>query len=331
MKKKYRSFIFSAIFTIAILVVLLMNVKVNEIIQTIQQIPFLYILAGFVFHLLTYLFRIIVFKKFFQHEKISFFQLTHVHFVHNFYVHFVPASLGEFSFPILLKNKVNTEKSFSILVLTKLITLALTILLFFISLIEIIDLSIINYQWNSAHLLFALVILISGLIIYRVRFQLYAFFQRSKLGNKIIAKVKGFLKATKFQLKKFKHLWFTIFVIGNTLISMFSVAFFYLILLWGMQIELNLLEIFFVMSINIAFLVLPIKSIGGFGTTEGAWTIGLMICGIAKSPAIQAGFAIHIFALINVTIFFLTGAIMHFVSKNRNKQAVSEINFEKKD
>ena len=73
------------------------------------------------------------------------------------------------------------------------------------------------------------------------------------------------------------------------------------------------------------FLILPIKSIGGFGTTEGSWAIGLILLGITKKSAIQAGFVIHIFALINVIFLFLIGIIYVYFNKKIKRKNNNEI------
>lgn len=91
-----------------------------------------------------------------------------------------------------------------------------------------------------------------------------------------------------------------------------------------MQIELNFLEVLFVMSINVAFLVLPVKSIGGFGTTEGAWALGLMVIGVAKETAIGAGFAIHILALLNVVLLFVVGFLWQSLAKKKKNETLEE-------
>jgi uncharacterized membrane protein YbhN (UPF0104 family) len=46
----------------------------------------------------------------------------------------------------------------------------------------------------------------------------------------------------------------------------------------------------------------PIQSVGGLGTTEAGWTIGLISVGIAKSEAIILGFGLHLCVIICMTL-----------------------------
>jgi len=63
------------------------------------------------------------------------------------------------------------------------------------------------------------------------------------------------------------------------------------------------------MSIQVAILILPIKTFGGFGTSEGSWMIGMMALGIDKKIALETGFTIHIISLLSAFIFFIIGLL----------------------
>jgi len=78
---------------------------------------------------------------------------------------------------------------------------------------------------------------------------------------------------------------------------------------------LNFWQAIFISSIGIAFLILPIKSIGGFGTSEGSWAIGMVLLGFNKTTGIQTGFVTHFFALMNVILLFLFGLVIFFLKK----------------
>ena len=67
------------------------------------------------------------------------------------------------------------------------------------------------------------------------------------------------------------------------------------------------MELFFIMSLQLAILVLPIKSFAGIGTTEGVWMIGLVSLGFEKTLALESGVILHIIILISAAVFFLLG------------------------
>ena len=78
----------------------------------------------------------------------------------------------------------------------------------------------------------------------------------------------------------------------------------------SIDINLDIWDCLFLSSIAIAILILPIRSFGGFGTSEGAWALGMIILGYNEEVGIQSGFVIHIVVLINVTLLFLMGIVL---------------------
>ena len=128
-----RSFVASLVFTTIVIVFIFKYISLNDIFNAVNSVQIKYILVGFIFHILAYFFRTLVFYSFLKKDRISFFYLLYIHFIQNFYVHIVPASLGEFSFPLLLKKRIDMAKSFSVLVISRIISLALIFLLFLTS------------------------------------------------------------------------------------------------------------------------------------------------------------------------------------------------------
>jgi uncharacterized membrane protein len=52
--------------------------------------------------------------------------------------------------------------------------------------------------------------------------------------------------------------------------------------------------------------------------------IGLMVLGFSKTISVQAGFSVHIFALINVLILFFAGFLINYFSKRRKKKTLAK-------
>ena len=115
--------------------------------------------------------------SFLHQNQISFFYLLYIHFIQNFYVHIVPASLGEFSFPLLLKKRIDMAKSFSVLVISRIISLALIFLLFLTSGIYLFNFHrIIALRNNIFTLLICsgLTLLIILLVVaFRIKYKIY--------------------------------------------------------------------------------------------------------------------------------------------------------------
>ena len=326
---KNKSFIASFIFTIIVIVFIFKYISLDDIINAVNSVQIKYILIGFIFHFLAYFFRTLVFYSFLTKENVNFNYLLQIHFIQNFYVHIIPASLGEFSFPLLLKKRIDMTKSFSVLVISRIISLALILFLFLTSgiylfnFLKIIDLkSNIYTLLNYSGLILLIVVLF---IIFTIKSKINI--QKIIINNKILNKINSkFIKIhTKIKSEMFqlKNVGFIVKIIFYSLLALLCSMTFSIILLKGINIELNIFQVIFVSSIGVAFLILPIKSIGGFGTTEGSWAIGLMLFGISKQTALQAGFVVHIFALINVVFFFLIGIIFNTIN-NRNVNLINK-------
>lgn len=235
-----------------------------------------------------------------------------MHFIHNFYVHTVPASLGELSFPLLLRKMIKPEKSIPVLFVSRLLFLLLTVLFFMIALALNFDLlRDIKVDLNEYSILILLIIPVIFLWIFRGK--LLTWLNKNKLFKKIRIKVKETSVNIKEESQRFKSPGFLVAVLGFTILNILALTLTYQFILKGMELHLNLLQIIFISSIGIAFVLLPIKSIGGFGTTEGSWAIGMMLLGFDKNIAIESGFVVHIIALGNVVILFLIGVLIRSI------------------
>ena len=313
MRKNIISFISSVIFTSLLLFFLFQYISIAEIIIAIKSISFKFIITGFVFHLSTYLLRTIVLNLFLKEENISFINLLSVHFIHNFYNHLIPANLGELSFPLLLKKKVTMSKSFAALFVMRLVTGGLTLLLFVISVFYIFDvINIFDIQLKKQYL-FVLFLCILIFFIYKFRKIFIKVLLNIRYLDKLYNKINIYFKSIKHEIIKLKKPRFLFKILTNTFLSIMGLIFFYMTLLKGLNIHLNVFQFIFVFSIVFIVLILPIKTLGGFGTSEGSLAIGLMIIGITKNSAIKAGFALHIYTLVNVIILFCVGILIKYL------------------
>jgi len=310
--KKYYAFIFPIIFTSLILTFLFYSISIKEIINAFQTIPFNLILLGFIFHLSAYFFRTLTFWIFLKEERISFFNLLNAHFIHNFYMQIIPANLGELSFPVILKKKISMAKTLSVLFLSRISLLILSIIIFLFCTLYIFNIKFIFQIQKIPHILITLGTLLI-LIILVIKFK--PIILKMKYFTKVVKIIES-LRAYSVKIKEPRRL---IELIGYSLFTLLALTLYYWMILKGVNIHLNLLEVFYVSTIGIAFLLLPIKSVAGFGTIEGGWVIGLMLLNISKTQAIKAGFAIHLYALANVFILFIFG-MLYFLLKRRMKE-----------
>ena len=318
--KKLRSFLLSLVFTVLISYILLVNISLKSLLQIFRDFPVGLLLLVMLLHFSAYIFRTVTFYIFFKKEhKISFWYLLNVHFIHNFYVHIIPASLGEFSFPILLKNRIKPEETIPVLFVSRLFFLFVSIVMFIVAVI-------VNFRLFSnvkidfkQYLAIGALVIIPVVLIYFFRGRIITVFKNISLFKKFKVRIKETLSNTKFEFLKLKNPRFLITILFFNVINIFVLTLTYKLILHGMNLDLNLLQIIFISSIGIAFILLPIKSIGGFGTTEGAWAIGMLLLGFNKEISISSGFTVHLIALFNVAIFFCIGFLFKKLSDRNYK------------
>jgi uncharacterized membrane protein YbhN (UPF0104 family) len=239
------------------------------------------------------------------------------HLIHNFYVHVIPAGLGEVSFPILLKKEITTEASVSALVILRLGLLSVTVLFLFVSVMVLFGwTSLFQFElYQLIPILFAILILF---LLVKFRKNLFQKIERIKIFKKFTVYIRSVLLTIKNDLVRMKNYLFLAKVLIYMIMSFVSILLFYLVIMKGISIELSFFQVVFISSIGIVFMILPIKSIGGFGTTEGSWALGMMLLGYGKEIAIQSGFVVHIYALVNVFLFFLLGvSFKYFLLRNK--------------
>ena len=145
MNYKVRYITVSSFVTIFILYILLSNISVQSLWQVTKKLPKELLVVVFLFHLSAYVLRSYVFYLFLKKEKqIMFAYLLNIHFIHNFYVQTIPFSLGEFSFPILLRNRIKPEKIIPVVFVSRMLFLLLTILFFLFA--TVLNFEIINHM-----------------------------------------------------------------------------------------------------------------------------------------------------------------------------------------
>lgn len=310
--KKVNSVILSIVFTILILYLLFQYVSLEAIWINITKVSIKFVVIAFFFHLGAYFARGGLLYFFLKDYKVNYFWILSAHFIQNFFVHLIPASLGELSFPFLIRKRIPYSNSLSSLILTKLI-ITLSIVIGFIGSGILIFREkifyVFQYPWKLV-----LISVISCIVLVLFWFISKAILKyKDSIKSKLIKKAIDFIIQTflalKIDLKKIKSPASLILVILLAISSIVFISMFYLYILKGLNVELNIVEIVFISSIGIAFMILPLKSIGGFGTTEGSWAIGMILLGFPERIGILSGFVIHIYALINVIIIFLLGAI----------------------
>ncbi len=251
--------------------------RLRELLTSLH--PF-YLLLSLLFYLATYLFRAKRFTVMFS--QISTADLTAVMCVHTFFNNVFPFRSGEASFPIILKKLFNVELSISsgALLFVRLLDLSSLSLLFLISTLfvavgrrELLFIPLLALLTIFLFLFISLKVLKALRNRFAVIGALFYFFNR-------------FISLKKLSL------------IGlySLLTWLFKFVSFYFILK-AAGVELNLFQTIFASTFGEITTVLPIHSIGGFGTYEAGLVGGFKLLGIKTSYALTVAFYFHLILL----------------------------------
>ena len=304
--------------TIALVAILLSQIEVSDVITTLAGIDSLYLIAGFVLYICSYFFRALRFHILLNKE-VGLRDLFNIVCVHNMVNNILPARTGELSYIYLLKKLHNkkTGEGISTLLVARVFDFIIISFLFFISALVIRDLPDIVSKiiWAIVGLLMFVLLLFLALVFYdevfidiirrfanrigALRFSLVRYLLR-----------KGVETVQGFKLIKSKKLFGYVFI-TSMIIWCFQYSMLY-ILASAMNISLAFWCMIFALTITFFTIVLPIQTVGGFGTIECGWALGFMILGISKEISITSGFGFHIVLLTFTVVLGTCGLVnMH--------------------
>lgn len=300
MNRKTIAKIAAVVITIALVAILLSQIQIADIITTLAGINPLYLIAGFVLYVCSYFFRALRFHILLNRE-VGLRDLFNIICVHNMVNNILPARTGELSYIYLLKKLHNKKagEGIATLFVARVFDFIAISLLFFISALMIQDLPAIIMKaiWAIAFFMILVIIFLITLLYFGESFLnlVRRFFKKFNLDKKNFAGYllrKGEETAESFGKIKSKKVIF-----GSFLFSVLVWAFIYLFeyfILREMGITLTIWAVVVIGTFLLLMTILPIPSVCGFGTGEGAWTIAAMSFGISKEMSIISGFGLHI-------------------------------------
>ncbi len=257
------------------------------------------ILLSIFFYSLTYIFRALRFKLFFKEVKVI--QMFSIICVHTFLNNVLPFRSGESSFPLMLKKLFNTSitSSSTALIIARIFDLIALSFLFLISTLitKTIKGWLIVFPIGMLILLFSLL-----LLSYRM---LYILRKRSQTFKDLFLFVNSYFSRKNTALTAFYSfiIWLSKFIS------------FHLILLAG-KFKIGLAKTVFVSTFGEVTTVLPIHSIGGFGTYEAGLVGGFKIAGLNAKTALPVALYFHSVLLLMSAVLALSGWINLLRSKN---------------
>jgi len=228
----------------------------------------------------------------------------------------LPARTGELSYIFLLKklHQRKIEEGIATLIVARLFDFIVISIIFFVSVVGVQNLpAVINEVIGIIAGLLGLVVLLLISFLYLGDKFLYIarkFVLRLRLNTRPMNYVlKKGEEVGEFLGGKSRGIVLQLFLVSLGLwIASYMVA---VVLITGLQLELTVFEILVCTSFLAVTTSLPIQGILGLGTTEGAWSVGFLLFGIAKEVAISASFGLHIIVLGYLLILGVYGIINH--------------------
>lgn len=306
MKKQTLSKLTAAIVTITLVAILLSQIELGDVVDTLTGIDPVYLVAGFGLYVLSYFFRALRFHILLNRE-VGIKDLFGIVCLHNMANNILPARTGELSYIYLIKNNhhVPIRDGVASLMVARVFDFVAIAVIFLISFNFLTESCLIVPLFSK--ILMLIVILMSIILLAFIYSQKIIDYIKSSSFCVMIPKNRiDFLTNRLNTIAKkidvivnTKHIthaallstmvWFSSFMMG-----------YLLIIKMGMQLDIWAILVGFTFSVLIS--ILPIHGIGGFGTMEGGWAVIFIALGAEKEIAISTGFAYHIIIII-YTIF----------------------------
>ena len=307
----------AALITIVLLAVLLSQVSVADVVTTLTSINPLYLVAGFFLYAFSYFFRALRFWILLNGE-LGLKDLFRVVCVHNMVNSVLPARTGELSYVYLLKkvHQRSVGDGVATLVVARVFDVVVIVIFFLLALQFMRDTpsTLVSFAWMGGVVL-VMVIIFLALLLYSGM----SFFNRIKslserfhivqwnLGKYLLIKAEETVESLDRIKSRGSLRYIQLLLVSCGIwLSLYLLMF---LLVIGMGISAGFLAVLFASTFAIVSTVLPIQGIGGFGTVEGAWTIGFMLIGLTKVDAISSGFIYHITLILYFLIFGIYGSL----------------------
>ena len=314
MKKQSFTKLVAAIVTLALVAILLSQIEVADVVDTLTGIDPVYLLAGFGLYVLSYFFRAVRFHILLNRE-VGLKDIFSIVCIHNMVNNLLPARTGELSYVYLLKKRHNKTAGVgaATLITARLFDMITILMLLFLSTLFVsthFDMKV-EARWITVALMVGimlamLVIIYQGhvFVISLRRIADHLRMDKVPFIDYIFRKMNETTESFS-DMRRGTFVWSALVSI-LIWIALYSMNY---TLIIAMGIDMTFWTVLFASSFAIITTILPVQGIGGFGTMEGGWTIGLMAMGVTKGIAISSGFSYHIIVLFYIGILGCIGIL----------------------
>jgi len=313
------------LFTFGLVAILLLQLDIEKVVKTLINVDIKLLVVGFILYFCSYYFRALRFHSLLG-GNLNLTDLFHIVCVHNMANNVLPSITGEVSY-IYLLNKIHNKtigEGISTLAIARIFDIFSISILFFLSAVFIKDLPqlIMSALWMILLFVILLVLFLIGLLVFRGKFLelLSEKINNLKLGNN---------KITKFILNKAYETTDSLNMINkkttiNCLLNSLLIWIFnysmLIALVVALKIDLTIPKAILGATFMLFTTLLPIHGIGGFGTSEGLWTLVLVPLGLSVESAIIFGFSYHI---IRTVYYLIIGGYGFFMLKRSHGNKIN--------
>ena len=313
--EKRKKEIIGIIVAVALILILLSQIQFSKLSSTLASIHPVYLAIGFALYFSTYFLRALRFKVILGDEA-KYSDLLKVLFIHNMVNQVLPARTGEISYVYLMeKRKLPINKGISSLALARIFDLVAIALLFLIALLVLREMNatFLNLMFVMTFVVAMALFSLFCLFVYKKKFidkvqSLTELLRVNKLDitqralekgeeaiedMKVITSKKIFVYSTLISL----GIWFTSTVLMYMLLSQ-------------MNVVLSIWEVCLGSMVIVITTILPIHSVGGFGTTESIWASIYIALGVSREMAITSGIGIHLILFCYLLIIGIAGMVL---------------------
>ena len=316
MKKQTLAKLTAAFITLALVAILLSQIEVADVADTLTRIEPLYLVAGFGLYVLSYFFRALRFHILLNRE-VGIRDIFNIICIHNMVNNLLPARTGELSYVYLLKKRHNKTagEGAATLITARLFDLITILMLFLISTLFVstrFDISA-EVRWVILALMFMVVLVLIITISQGHTFVMLLRKMATRLGMDKIRILDYVFRKIDEATESFSDMHRGMFVL-SALVSIVLWLVLYSVnyaLIIGMRIDITFWTVLFGSTFALITTILPVQGIGGFGTIEGGWAIGFIATGITKEVAISSGFSVHIISI----FYFLILGLLPLIGK----------------
>lgn len=311
---------FSILVTVVLLIALLENIEWDDMSELITRISALSLFGASFSYLMLNIFRAIRFRTLLDKVDTPLRVLIPITFYHNFLVRLLPFKLGEFSYIVLLRSRLNysMEEGVSSLFSARLLELLIIVVVFAGGIL------MSGEQFASQRdglLLLVVIVFITSVVglyfagtIIRILTQIFNGIMK-RITSRQIAIIQSFKAkmnemAIEFdRIRNPKLFLSALFISGFTYGTSFLTNY---ILLVAVGVDVDLPTMISILSVGMFASAFPF-SVSGFGVVEVSWLFGLtQFAGIGETEATAIGFLLHGFQVIAASIFGLVGyALIH--------------------